>query len=71
MTKIAYLALGLAAALTIGGAAHAHCGSCGVGGEDSTREECASKCADDADDAACVQACLEAHEKEHEKDASE
>lgn len=71
MTKITYMGLGLVAAFTIAGTAHAHCGSCGVGGEDTVHEECASKCADDADDAACVQACLEKHEKEHDGDATE
>lgn len=51
--------------------ASAHCGSCGVGGEDATQEECAAKCADAADDAACVQECHEKHEAEHEKETSE
>ncbi len=68
MTKITPMGLALVAALAIAGTAHAHCGSCGVGGEDTTREECASKCADDA---ACVQACLEKHEKEHDGDTTE
>ena len=65
MTKIA---LSLAAILMLAGPAYAHCGACGVGGEDSTHDECASKCADDA---ACVQECMEKHDKEHGSDKAE
>jgi len=59
------------AAVAFNTPASAHCGSCGVGGEDATQEECAAKCADAGDDAACVQECHEKHEAEHEQDKSE
>ncbi len=45
--------------------AAAHCGSCGVGGEKDTAEECAAKCADDADKTSCEEACKQAHDKDH------
>ncbi len=61
----------LLAALAFSAPAGAHCGSCGVGGEKETQEECAAKCADEGDDTACVQECLEKHETEHEKDGGE
>ncbi len=55
------------AILTFSTPAGAHCGSCGVGGEQDTQEECDTKCADQAEDTACVQECLEKHEKQHEE----
>ena len=69
--KKTILGLTLAAALALPAAAGAHCGSCGIGGEESTQEECAAKCADAGDDAACVQECLEKHEADHAKEKSE
>lgn len=68
--KTALFALALAAFL-VPSPALSHCGSCGVGGEESTQEECAAKCADAGDDAACVQECVEKHEAEHEAKKSE
>lgn len=63
LSAAVFLAVG-----TFATTASAHCGSCGVGGEDATQEECASKCADAADDAACEQECVEKHDAEHEKE---
>ncbi|MDG2307087.1 MAG: hypothetical protein P8R42_21045 [Candidatus Binatia bacterium] len=70
MNSIARYTAVIIASLTFAVPAFAHCGSCGVGGEKDTQEECTSKCADEGDDSTCVQQCLEKHETDHEKEAN-
>jgi len=65
MKKITLTAACALAILAFSVPAPAHCGTCGVGDEDATQEECDAKCADEGDTTACVGACLEQHEKEH------
>lgn len=67
MKKKTFIAALLLGSVSIAAPAWAHCGSCGMGGEEATQEECAAKCADAADNAACEQACVQEHDAEHDK----